>query len=250
MRRVPAPLVAAAVAALLVVGLLGAAVLLSGSGRGTAQAATDPPRHVTVDGTGMVTGTPDVLRLSIGVTEQAGDVGGALDAANADVRRLTEALHQHKVADADIQTSQVNIGQPRDSTGKPVAGFQVSESLTAKLRSLGDAGATITAAVNAGGNATHLDGVSFDLADNTALLARARDAAYAEAKGKAAQYAKLSGQQLGPVLSISEGTPDQPYPRAAAAASSGAAGPASSPVPISAGEQQVQVSVQVSWTLQ
>ena len=51
--------------------------------------------------------------------------------------------------------------------------YQVSEQLTAKLRDLSVAGAAISDAVNAGGNGTTLNGVSFALEDN-ASAARQR----------------------------------------------------------------------------
>jgi uncharacterized protein YggE len=127
-------------------------------------------------------------------------------------------------------------------------GYTVNESLTVKLRNLARAGKTIGDAVIAGGNAARVQGVSFALEDNAALLDQARDAAYGDAKKKAQRYAELSGRTLGQVELVSEQVPDaaQPMPYARDALASAA--PAQS-VPLDAGQSQVSVSVTVRWSL-
>ena len=85
-----------------------------------------------------------------------------------------------------------------------------------------------------------VDSVSLNLTDTSALLARARAAAVADARHKAAQYATAAGQPLGPVISITDQAPAQPILYAAQAAAS-----AKSSVPISPGTQQLSVSVTV-----
>ncbi len=90
-----------------------------------------------------------------------------------------------------------------------------------------------------------VDGVSLNLTDTSALLARARAAAVADARHKAAQYASAAGQQLGPVIGITDQAPTQPFPVFGAAS---AATPRSS-VPISPGTQQLSVSITVTYAL-
>ena len=86
--------------------------------------------------------------------------------------------------------------------------------------------------------------MSFSLEDNDALLAAARDEAYAEARDKAEQYARLAGKELGAVVSISEDVqqhePPMPYARAEAAASD---------VPIAPGSTEVSVRVEARWEM-
>lgn len=205
---------------------------------------------VTVDGLGKVTGTPDVLRLQMGVSERAGDVSAALERANADMTKVQAALRAHQVADKDVQTSQVNIFPTYTDHGT-VNGYQVSESLIAKLRDLAHAGNTISDAAAAGGDAVRIEGVAFTLEDNTNLVRQARDAAYADAKAKAEQYAKLAKRSLAEVKKVSETTtaPD-PRPYDAPMMLSSAGGAAAKTVPIDPGSEQVAVNVTVVWTLQ
>ncbi|HET7012875.1 MAG TPA: SIMPL domain-containing protein [Streptosporangiaceae bacterium] len=215
---------------------------------GTRTAAFTSPAgsaRITVTGNGTVTGTPNQLILSMGVQVSAASVSSALQEANQAVNRVTAALRAAGVASADIQTSGLSIQPNYRADSQVPDGYQVSEYLTATLRHISSAGAQIQAAVQAGGNAVTVDGVSLNLTDTSALLARARAAAVADARHKAAQYASAAGQQLGPVISITDQAQTQPYPFDTAAA--GAAPRAS--VPISPGTQQLSVSITVTYAL-
>jgi uncharacterized protein len=182
--------------------------------------------------------------LSMGVQTRGATVAVALQRANQAVRAVTRALTRTGVRAADIQTSGLSI-QPNYSDSSPVpAGYGVSESIGVTLRSLRAAGTQISDAVRAGGSATMVDGVSLSLSGTSALLAAARTRAAADAKAKAAQYAKALGRSPGPVVSMSEQAPAEPFPVYAAA---GAARP--SALPASPGSQRVTVSVTVVFTL-
>jgi hypothetical protein len=186
----------------------------------------------------------------MGVQTTGATVNNALDAANNDIAKVTAALKKHGVADKDIQTSGLNINPHWDqNTPNHINGYDVSESLTVQLRKLIDAGAAISDAAAAAGNATRIDGVSFDIEDNTALLNQARDAAFADAKAKAEEYAKLAGRSLGKVSQVSETTDSAPRPIPYMAAPMASAGVADKAVPVSAGSQQVSVNTSVVWTL-
>jgi uncharacterized protein len=215
------------------------------SGGSTAQAAatsptkTDPAR-ITVTGTGTVTGTPNQLMLSMGVQVNGSSVSSALAQANQAVNNVTAALRQRGVAAADIQTSGLSIYPNYSGTSQVPVGYGVSESLTATLNDLSVAGSQIEAAVHAGGNATTVDDVSLNLADDGSLLASARANAIKDAHAKAAEFAKALGVPLGQVISVSsvdQTTPILFAPQASAAKSSS--------VPVSPGSQQVSESVTV-----
>jgi uncharacterized protein len=202
--------------------------------------------RITVTGTGTVNGTPNQLILSMGVQVNGVTVSSALQQASQAVERVTAALRNAGVASADIQTAGLSIEPNYRANSQVPDGYQVSEYLTATLRRISAAGAQIQDAVQAGGNAVTVDGVSLNLTDTSALLARARAAAVADARHKAAQYAGAAGQQLGPVISITDQASAQPYPFESAA--SGAAAPRAS-VPISPGTQQLSVSITVTYAL-
>jgi uncharacterized protein len=226
-----------------VIGVACAATCLCAGGAGRAAAAT--PGTITVTGNGTVTGTPDELRLSLETDAQAASVGAALDSANQAMTAVRDALTADHVAPADLQTTGMSV-QPQYNQQNTITGYTVSESLTAELRDLATAGQAITDAVDAGGNAIRIDGVSLDLADQAAtLMAKARAEAITDARDQAEQYAKAAGMRLGQVLSISaisgHAAPGPIIPSAAFAP-----GPA---VPISAGTQQITASVVVVYQM-
>jgi uncharacterized protein YggE len=219
------------------------------SPRTASAAAGDPATQgVVVSGLGKVSGTPDVLRVQLGVEVRRADVSAALRDANTVQNRVRNALRGDGVDPKDMQTADVSLYPAYTNKGAP-NGYTVNQLLIVKLRDLARAGKSIGDAVEAGGNAARVQGVSFALEDNAALLEKARDAAYGEAKKKADRYAQLSGRSLGRVELISEEIPQdaQPMPYARAALSAGVA--QSSDIPLDAGQSQVSVSVTVRWSL-
>lgn len=203
--------------------------------------------RITVTGTGTVTGSPNQLVLSMGVQVNGASVESALQQADQGVNRVTAALKAHGVASADIQTSDLYI-QPSYRNGSPVPdSYGASESLTATLRHISEAGSQIDAAVHAGGNAVTVNAISLNLTDTSRLLARARAAAVSDARQKAEQYASAVGQPLGPVVSITDQPGEQPVLPYAQA--SGASAAPRSSVPISPGTQQLSVSITVVYAI-
>ncbi len=202
---------------------------------------------ITVTGVGKVTGRPDVLTLDLSVHVTGGDASAALSGASATMAKVRASLQASGVADADLATSglTLQVNYRYDGNRQTVDGYSAVESSTAKLRDLGRAGGAITAAVAAGGNAVAVNGVSFQLEDDSTLLSSARAAAFADAKAKASQYAAAAGRTLGPVTRINESvdTTNPVSGERSSAASSGAS------VPVDPGTSQVSVTVEVVFGL-
>ena len=233
------------------VAVVAAYVVGSPHGPTVAAAATPTPAEigVVVDGLGKTTGVPDVLRVNLGVSIRRGDVSTALRDANSRQRTLRAALRKDRVADADVQTSQVDLQQAYDDKGRR-NGYVVNEQVTVKLHDMATAGRVITDAIQAGGNEATLQGVAFSLEDDAALLGKARDAAYADAKAKAQRYAELSGKRLGDVQLLAETTPSAQLDVRSQGNLAVATAGAASPVPLDAGTSQVSVSVRIRWSLE
>jgi hypothetical protein len=209
----------------------------------TLTAASGPGARITVTGVGTVTGTPNQLLLSMGVSVNGASVSSALGQSNQTVRNVTAALRNGGVAARDIQTSGLSIYPNYQGNSQVPVSYQVSESLTATLNNLAKAGSQIQAAVHAGGNAVTVDNVSLNLTDTGKLLAAARAAAVQDARAKAAQFAAALGEPLGPVVSI---TPEQQISPVYYGLNGDAAASAkAATVPISPGKQQVSISITV-----
>lgn len=250
------------VIALSVTYLIGAAraggTVVTASTRAAATSSTQPVAYpingapgINVGGKAKVAGTPDTLRLDLSVVASATSVSEALASANRSASAVQKSLLDNDVAKKDLQTSGLNIQPEYDysnNSSPRLKGYQVTESISARLRDMSRAGDVIGKAVSAGGNTVRVNGISLDLEDTGALVSSARDKAFADAKAKAEQYARAAGRSLGDVISISEDvtTPSpipMPYGLNAASAKDMAS------VPIEPGSQDVSVSVTVLFEL-
>ncbi|MDQ1370466.1 MAG: uncharacterized protein QOF20_2819 [Acidimicrobiaceae bacterium] len=212
-----------------------------------AASSSDPstPSGVTAHGVGRVTGAPDVMTLTIGVQSTAAHAGDALSANATRANAVIATLKSHGVANADIQTSQLSLYPQYDNNGNTIGGYQVTNTVTAKLHDVTKAGGAIDAAVAAAGDAGRLQGVSFSFNDDSSLLVRARADAVAAAKTQAQQLADASGAKLGTLRSLSEDVTRSspvPYAQAAGVADSAA-------TPVQAGSQELTVAVTAIWNL-
>jgi uncharacterized protein YggE len=248
--------------AMLAVITLAAVYLVGASRSGASTRASDPSpapsstnpavgdRGLAVSARSEVAGTPDTLRLDLSVVATGGNVSEALAKANGSAQAVQKSLLANGVTRKDLQTSGLSI-QPSyqySNGGTPrVKGYEVTQSVKAKLRDLPRAGDAIGRVVAAGGNAVRVDGISLDLEETGALVSKARERAFAQAKAKAEQYARVAGRSVGEVLSIAENLTDPSPVAVAYSAKSGA--PASADVPVQPGSQEVAVAVTVVFAM-
>ena len=137
-------------------------------------------------------------------------ISDALAEKNKQAVAVLSALKDNGIQQRDIQTTRLNIDpvmarQDPDDTHLPkIVGYRVRNGLSAKLRDVRGAGAVIDAAVQAGGDATRIEGISFSFAEPSSLLSEARKRSIDDAKGRAQQLTDGLGVGLGNVISISE----------------------------------------------
>lgn len=233
--------------------LLVAVAWLLGSRNSTGVAvAADPPtgdrarEGVLVSGTGQVHGRPDVLAVNFGVETRGSTVDEALSRANTGLDRIRKVFSDGGVAETDMQTSELSIYPRHSDDGTRILGYQVSEQLTVKLRDLGRAGGLLGKAAEAGGNATRIHGLAFEIEDDSQLLAEARKQAFDDAKAKASLYAQAAGRGLGRVLSVTE-TVTGPSPIRERNYDPSYLERVTSTIPIEPGQQRLSVTVTVEW---
>jgi len=171
--------------------------------------------------------------------------------------KVVAALKGKGVADKDIQTEQFSIqpvtqwveeGVSGSKTGRQVViGYQVTNTVQAKLRKMDQAGAVIDAVALAGGDLTRIDSISFTKEDITQERNLAREKAVKDAQAKAQQIAGLLGITLGQPTYITESSPYVPVTRDYYAA--GAATSSQAPTPVLPGEQELTVTVQIVYAI-
>lgn len=205
------------------------------------------PHSIQVNGQGRVSIEPDKADLTLSVEVQAKSAEAARDQAAATMTALIKAVKEENVADKDIQTSYVSLypiyGQ--DGANK-ISGYQLANRVTVVIHDVSKVSAIIDAAIKAGGNPVRVQGISFGVNNPEAALSQAREKAYADARAKAEQYAKLANVTLGRAMHITEGggAPPMPRPYAEMSVMRSSIG-AGNPTPIQAGEQEVSVTVEV-----
>ena len=123
-------------------------------------------------------------------------------------------------------------------------GYQVTNTLTVKVRDLDDMGNIIDGATEAAGNLVRINRVSFTIEDTKPLQNEAREEAIADLLTKANAMATLAGVELGSLVFLTEtsGGVLQSFARLEAAPAFGFASDQSTS--ILAGEVDVNVSVQ------
>ncbi len=233
---------AAAIATTVSLVALGATLLLRPATSVQAQTGVTNMRQVAVSGEGIVTGRPDTATVQIGVETQAATSQEALAQNSAQSTSVQQRLRDLGVAETDIQTSNFSISPIYGENGQQVTGYRVSNMVSVTIRNLDQAGSVLDGVVQVGANSVY--GISFSIADQSALLEQARTRAVEDARTRAEQLAKAAGASVGAVLVISEQVGYQPIPMMARAEVA-----ADASVPVAAGEQQISVQVQVTYEL-
>jgi uncharacterized protein len=205
---------------------------------------------IIVSGVGTVMSKPDTAVLSLGVSTLASTAVQSRDQAASAINKLLDSLKANGVAEKDIATTQFSLSPEYDYSGSTprLTGYRVTNSVSAKVRSVDNAAATLDAAVNAAGNDLQIGGITFTVDDPSALASQARAAAMNDARSKAQQLASEGGVTLGKPTSITEVSSPAPTPVTLDARQGAVAGAASSVV--EPGQQEITVSVQVAYAVQ
>ena len=204
-----------------------------------------------VMGEGKTMVTPDIVLLSLGVEAEAKTVAQAQrDAAEA-MDGVMKVLKANGVADKDIQTQRFSIDTVRkwidDEQRYITLSYRVTNIVVAKIRQIDKAGSVIDAVAEAGGDLTRINDINFSIDDPTPYYKEARAKAIEDAMAKAEQMADSAGIKLGKLSYISESTPVSPVVvRDTLFKAEGAAPSATS---ISAGELEIQVTVQMVYAI-
>jgi uncharacterized protein YggE len=200
---------------------------------------------VTVDGYGMAEQAPNELTISLGVQTEATKATVALSSNSTKANAVIASLMNDGVAQKDIQTSNLSIQPVYTGPKQVLTGYQVSNTLTVTVTNLSIAGTIVDDAAQAAGNAIVVNGISFSVQNDGAVLAEARAAAVRQAASQASAMASAAGLVLGPLCSLVDNTsvpqPNQvgsPEPLAARAAT-----------PVEAGEEQVMADVTAVYEL-
>jgi uncharacterized protein len=231
------------IAALAILGL--AAVALAGVARPEPAQGEEPKpgRTVTVSGTGTVESVPDSAQFSFGVESLGASAKEALAANGAEMRRVIDALRKAGIDLRDMRTQNISLHPRLGEDGRQIIGYTATNSVTAQIDELAEAGDVVDAAVGAGANQVY--GPSLGREDRDGLYRQALEAAVSEAKAKAQTLADASGASVGQVVKLVEGSAVEPpiplYERGVAADAAA--------TPIQPGTEKIEATVTVTFAL-
>ena len=203
-------------------------------------------RTLTVTGTGMVTLTPDVAYIYIGVHTENASVAEAVAENNTKSQAVATAIKGFGVEAKDIQTTNFSIwssDQYDDKGNKTGTIFNVDNTVYITVRDLTKLGDLLDASIRAGANT--INSIQFDVADKTEALSQARKAAVENAQKQAQELGDATGVKLGDVQIISyyDSTP------LSADYGKGGGAMAASSVPVSSGQYQLTTTVTIVYEL-
>ena len=159
------------------------------------------PETITVVGKSGMEATPDVAKVSLGVSSRAATPSIAREENTAAINATLAALAEMGIEEKDIQTTNMNMWNNYDSNGN-LTGYRMSTDLTVYVRDITKAGDVVDAAIAAGAN--ELNGVSYLLSNEDEMYNTALADAIALARTKAEVLAEAAGKTVGQVKKVDE----------------------------------------------
>ncbi len=236
----------------LVAALAGTALLAPAAGASAqAPAALIQPlagTRLDVNAVGEVSRTPDIAIISAGVATRSASASGAIQENATRMERVRAALKRAGIADRDVQTSTISLNPEyryQDNQPPQLVGYTASNQVNIRFRDIRNTGRILDALVAEGAN--QINGPTLTIDKPETALDEARGKAVAAGRARAELYARSLGMRVVRLLSVSEsGGQFSPRPMAMMRAE---AGGVAADTKIDPGEQQLQVTLAMSFEL-
>ena len=171
------------------------------------------PGMYQVQGSGTTKYRPDVATLSVGAYFEADASADAIGQTATVVHNVLDALKAAGIADSDIESKSVSSGpkSDRNSTeqSKTPAGYYAEQIVAVTVHDISRLSKLLDVVSAAGSNNWQ---VTYFASDPAKIMAKAREAAFADALARADALAKSGGFQRGPVLKIMDDRTQWPEP--------------------------------------
>jgi uncharacterized protein YggE len=213
------------------------------------EAASETPRTLAINGTGVVYVSPDQATINLGVGIERPEVTDALAESNQVIEEIRRVLAEYGVAEGDVQTTNFSVYQSYNYgydvvEGQQTASYRVDNNVNVVVRDLEKLGEILNAAVEAGANSIY--GIQFGVADQESVYNQALDLAVENASERASTLAEASGAKLGELQSMSTYFGGYGYPTMYM---EGAGMGGGGQVPVSPGALEIRVEVNVVYAI-
>jgi len=208
-------------------------------------------REIAVQGRGEAFGIPDVARLTLGVsTGPQSTADAAMKILTRNFTAVERQLQAIGIEDKDMKTTNLSVRPIYDYNDgrRTIRGYEASESIRVTIRDTAKVGEVLAKSTGEGVN--QASGISFEIDDPTEVKKQAQEEAIEKAKENAKELADSLGVKLGKIkrFTVLSGgnVPERMFAafEGSALAEDGASGP-----PVPAGEQDVVVTVEVTFEL-
>ena len=221
--------------------------------------------QISVSGEGTVYAVPDIAVLSVGVRSQEKTLKSAQNENTQKYNNVIAFLKENGVEAKDIKTRYYNVNPQYQYDNRPcpliggalypclppeppkIVGYEVSSTLEVRVRNLDSVGNILDGVVSAGAN--EVNGPSFSIDDENKLKEEAKKIAIERAKESAKKLSRDLGVLLIKITGFSEsgGYPPIYYARTMEAFGKGG-GDMPAPAPsIEPGQNEVKVTVSVTY---
>ncbi len=206
---------------------------------------------ISITGTGEISASPDIARITSGVVSQAETAAKALKSNSTAMTRIIAGLKAAGIGSKDIRTSGFSVNPTyfydQNNRRKPpkIIGYQVRNQVHITVRQRAKLGNILDKMITLGAN--QINGIAFAIDKPQKLQDEARKRAVEDALRKVEIYVAATNSKLGRIISISEGQarpPVRQFVQRAEALS------ARADVPIEAGEQTLSIRVNITWELE
>jgi len=203
----------------------------------------------TTTSEGKATAVPDIAIVNLGITVNHSSVKEAQNEANRIINKISEDIKKLGINEKDIKTTSYNLSPNYDWSleKQRITGYQITINLEVKVRDFDKINQVIDSATSDGANL--IGGLVFSVDESKLkeLQAKAREEAIKEAKEKAQEIAKAGGMKLGKIVNIQESfaSPWEPRPLMFEKT----AGGAGEPTQIEPGEQEIKISITLSYEI-
>jgi len=200
---------------------------------------------ITVAGEGKIYTKPDVAFVSLSVVSEGRRITDVQNDNTKKVNKVIDFLKQSNVEEKDIKTTTYNLYPQYNYENvriPEIVGYRITQTLEVKIRSLGEVGDILEGSINSGVN--QINSLYFQVDDDEALKAQARELAISDAKEKANELASQLGVRLLKISGYSENFSGAPIFRGYAEGIGGGGGPQ-----IEIGESEIVIGVNVTYEI-
>ena len=172
---------------------------------------------ISVFGTGTVKVQPDVIQMTVTLSNVAQTTSAAQETVSRMVRQALTILNEAGIEDNNIYTASLTFRSEYEWTNRRILiGQRAEQRLTFSIENInnGNENENVSGIIDQliQINGIELNQINFGKKNNTEYFIRSRELAFQKAVEKANQYAELSNLKIVRVLSISEEGAQQNFP--------------------------------------